>query len=177
MRRPLLPALLALLIAPAALPAANDLTARLRVCAAMEDGASRLACYDKLSAAESAASPLASPDRALPPTAAPAVKEAPPEPSEEDLFGLSSAQVRELGIFDEDEEDEEGIDAQVTRVAALGKGKFNYYLDNGQVWQQKFRESGFKVRVGDTVRIRRSLFGGYRMQGKQDRNVQVRRIR
>jgi hypothetical protein len=55
------------------------------------------------------------------------------------------------------------LDAKVAAVEALPLDVVRVTLDNGQVWEQLQANARFKVRAGDTVRVKKGLLGTYKM--------------
>ena len=69
------------------------------------------------------------------------------------------------------------IFATAVKVSERARGELVVTLDNGQVWTEKSPTFGFKVKVGDAIRIKKGGFSGaYRMYGSS-RSSQMRRIR
>lgn len=176
--------------------AADSIEDRFAACAAMPDEAARLSCFDRAAdalkppvvvaeppAAEPAAAmaPDPKPEPAPPPepASAPApapepatVTEAPTDPLA--LFGMNP----ELASKQEAEKVElTEISAVAVEVTKRTRGEHVVTLDNGQVWTEKDAESYFRVKVGDTVVIKRISMGGYRMVGRGNRASAVRRIK
>jgi len=90
-------------------------------------------------------------------------------------FGMNA----ELASKQPDRKAEEAlreISAKVVEVYKRGYGEHVVTLDNGQVWTEKRNEDGLRIRVGDTVRIKRSSFGGYRIVGSGNRSSPAKRI-
>ena len=185
--------------APAAIDDENSAHAFLE-CAAMQDDARRLECFDKAAAgpqptevlSETADLPQAEPavvESAAVPAAAATVSAAAitetvaetatesqvgPETSALDEFGMNAA-VAAQSPARPDELTE--ISATVTDVRKRGYGELVVTLENGQVWTEKEKESGFRIKEGDTVTIRQGRFGGYRMVGRSNRSSQVVRVK
>jgi hypothetical protein len=177
---------------------ADEIEDRLAACAAMTDEAARLSCFD--GAADALQLPVTEPQAAAPiaapqpepvpsaePASAPALASTPaPEPAPASapapaapadqlaLFGMNP----ELARQQEDYEAElEQITAVAVEVTKRTRGEHVVTLDNGQVWTEKDAESYFRVKVGDTVVIKRVAMGGYRMVGRGNRASAVRRIK
>jgi hypothetical protein len=68
------------------------------------------------------------------------------------------------------------ISAQVIEVSKRTRGELVVTLDNGQVWTEKAAEAYLRVKVGDTVVIKRNRLGGYRLVGRGNRASAVIRI-
>ena len=154
----------AALFAAPALAAGGDL----QQCAALQDPAARLACYDQAQQqrSEPPADPASPAPTAAPePATAPAAAAAPTAPSPEDRFGLPEA-----------------VAASIT---AHIDGKFIEWrpgtlirLDNGQVWKCMEEKSAYYPRLPDNaeVEITRGMLG-YRMEIKAiRRSIYVRRV-
>lgn len=69
------------------------------------------------------------------------------------------------------------IKAVAVEVTKRTRGEHVVTLDNGQVWTEKEAESYFRVKVGDTVTIKRISMGGFRMVGRGNRASAVRRLK
>ena len=171
-------------------------------CAAMQDDARRLECFDKVAAgpqptevlSETADIPQAEPavveSAAVPAAAATvsaaAITETVAETATESEVGPETSALNEFGMNatvaaqspDSDKPDElTEISATVTDVRKRGYGELVVTLENGQVWTEKEKESGFRIKEGDTVTIRQGTFGGYRMIGRSNRSSQVVRVK
>ena len=68
------------------------------------------------------------------------------------------------------------ISAKVVEVRKRGYGEHVVTLDNGQIWAEKRNENSLRIKVGDTVRIKRNKFGGYRIIGNGNRSSPAKRI-
>ncbi len=167
--------------------AANSLPAEILACAEESDVMVRLSCYDREIAAlksKSAApavvpTPVASDVPAtvaaapasvaanvpvaevLPATQANAAPAAtvPPSPDPVESFGFD----RPLG----------DIAAEIVKIRKQPYGELIVYLDNGQVWEQKHQDRRFKLRIGETVTIKKSAVAGYRLSGDSNKSIQV----
>lgn len=132
----------------------------LQRCAALEDPAARLACYDE--AQQRGAAPPAPAPAQSAPAPAPA---APAAPAATDRFGLPEASAGSLTA------------RIVGRFVEWRKGTL-IRLDNGQVWKVMDDKSAYYPRLPDDaeVEITRGMFG-YRMQIKAiERGVYVKRV-
>jgi hypothetical protein len=173
--------------------AADDsIESRIDACRAEPDDAARLSCYDRAAEAlkppvvvaePQATAPIAAsqPDPAPEPASAPdpapapapaAAPEAPVDPVAQ--FGMNP----ELASQQETEKVElTEIRAVAVEVTKRTRGELVVTLDNGQVWTEKDAESYFRIKVGDTVIIKKISMGGYRMVGRGNRASTVRRIK
>lgn len=70
----------------------------------------------------------------------------------------------------------EDITATVAEISARPYGELIIRLDNGQVWEQKHVDRRFKLRVGETVTVKKGGVTGYRLSGDSNRSIQVQRI-
>ncbi len=73
--------------------------------------------------------------------------------------------------------DLEQISLTVTRVDRRPHGEHVVYLDNGQVWAEESKNSYFPVNAGDTVTIKKRMFGGYRLVTEAGKAYDVERLR
>jgi hypothetical protein len=138
-------------------------------CAALDDPAARLACFD-------AAFPRAS--RTSPPeaTAAAAVAAATDEPpSEARKFGLSTQQRKAIEPKPAQPE-LTATTAAVKTARRLPSGYLLIGLDNDQVWQQTEIDSHVWLRPGDRVTIRRASLGSYLLDTPAHYSTRVRRL-
>lgn len=155
---------------------ADDHTLRdqLAACAQENMDAARLACYDALArvpapVAEAPPPPAPTPAPATAPVAAAtaATVEAAP----------AADPVAEFGQAEEVDEDElVEISAMATAVKKRPAGQLLITLDNGQTWTEKDHEANFRVKVGDTLRIKKGRFGGYTMYTEYRRSSKVTRV-
>ncbi len=162
-------------------------------CAALQDDARRLECFDNATAEpqapavvnEAAASPpveaaepasVATPPDEPAAVAPAAAAAAAPELSPVEKFGMNAAvAARSAGSVQSDKLTE--ISATVTHVSKRAYGELVVTLENGQVWTEKESEYGFRVKEGDTITIRQGTFGGYRMISRGNRSSQVVRVK
>jgi hypothetical protein len=155
-------------------------------CAGIAAPAARLACYDALAgrAPEPAA---ATADLSAPATThhAPAHASAATANAQAALaaaaadpanFGLDMAHVERAERVPDAPTSVRGEVKSVSQGGGAG-GRGTVQLDNGQVWQ--FTESGAdgRVRVGDTVTIKRAALGSFLLVPPSKRSFHVRRIR
>ena len=141
-------------------------------CTALQDDARRLECFDNATAeTASVATALNEPAEVAPAAVAllPALS-----PVEE--FGMNATL--------EAQSAKEGQTAKLTEMIALVThvrerlyGELVVTLENGQVWTEKDSEYGFRIKVGDTITIRRGRLGGYRMVSIGKRSSQVVRVK
>lgn len=154
-----------------------------RDCRDIEDNAKRLACYDRLS--------TPSPVQVEEPRAqeAPApVPEAVPKANSETPPAVAApvAKERATPVLDDDvgserlDRDEPEAVAVVGHVSSCGegpRGKYHFYFDNGQVWQQRDNKAVRWSECDFDVSIEKDFFG-YKMtpQGEQ-RSIRISRIK
>ncbi len=158
---------------------------RLSACADVADDAARLKCYDEASrppappappVVEAAPAPAVEPEPAPAPAPAPAVAaepEAAPDPIDD--FGMTAEIAAKRGKSDADSELKE-IQAQVVEVSKRTRGQYVVTLDNGQVWTEKNAEPYLRIKVGDTITIKRGRLGAYRLVGRGNRATNVVRV-
>ena len=163
-------------------------------CAATDDDAARLACYDahntpRKAAAQARISPpantqasakpqdstLATAQDSVPATAqdsasAKAQGAAPPAAPGRD-FGLpkrESAAAKAAEPAD--------LVAHVASVSERLTGELLLKLDNGQSWVQAQRKSGARIKAGERVSIAEGAFGGYLLRSDSGVSMRVRRL-
>ena len=153
----------AILLASSGLPEAwaeqalDKVPETLRACVEEEDDALRLACYDREVAK------LGSMPADAPSVAAAQV----PQRTEEEAFGQPPLKL------DPNEQLME-ITATVTKIQK-GAGIVTVWLDNSQIWQQKYSGS-FLIREGDKVTVKKKSLGGYRLENR-GRRIDVKRVK
>lgn len=172
----------------------DSLEDRLRACADEKDDAARLSCYDKAHnppappaapVAEKTPEPAKAPEPPEPEPApvpqsepAPAAAAAPapaaaPDPVAE--FGMNP-ELEAKKPEEERKKELREVSALVVEVSKRTRGELVVTLDNGQVWTEKDAEPYLRVKVGDTVVIKRNRMGGYRLVGRGNRSSAVTRI-
>ncbi|HEX7063094.1 MAG TPA: hypothetical protein VF200_14070 [Woeseiaceae bacterium] len=169
--------MVALLVTTAAL--AQGVPDALRRCAAIDDDAARLACYDAYVAGARAAASAGTRearDASKQAGGGEAVSGA-GTPSSDTAADRSAEAEARFGLPDAPEEEAKEITATITDIAEGAYGVRTFTLDNGQVWVEDSRARTLKLKVGDTVRISAGLFGSYRLRGSGNRSTSVDRIR
>lgn len=53
--------------------------------------------------------------------------------------------------------------SNVARIRERPYGELIIYLENGQIWEQKHRDSRFRLKSGESVTISKSAVAGYRL--------------
>jgi len=99
-----------------------------------------------------------------------------PATSAVDEFGMTAELSDQLPAGERPVELTE-ISATVTEVSKRPYGEHVVTLANGQVWTEKRAESGFRVKVGDTIIIKKGRLGGFRIVGRGNRSSAVVRIK
>jgi hypothetical protein len=192
----------ALLCLVCALPCgAAEPLAGVLACRAIADAATRLACFDRETAALASAPAAAiAPAPALAPPAAPepaaaTTSAAPAAPATsappaatpahtatvldaQQSFGLNGSAIAA-------NEEASGarppkvskIEARVMGLALTGNGRTLFTLDNAQVWRQLESDGDMLAKLGDTATISRGLLGSYWLQLKSGRGCKVTRVR
>lgn len=95
----------------------------------------------------------------------------------EDDFGMNrDLESKRPDIQKEREKELRELRAEVVEVRHRPGGEHIVTLENGQVWVEKTAVYGFRVRVGDTVTLKKGVFGGYKMVTRSRRSSQVRRV-
>lgn len=90
-------------------------------------------------------------------------------------FGMNREMEKKIPVEEREEELRE-ISAVAVEVRYRPSGEHIVTLDNGQTWVEKYAVYGFRVEEGDTVLVRKGVFGGYKMIGRGRRSSQVRRV-
>jgi len=68
--------------------------------------------------------------------------------------------------------------ATVNDIAHRAYGEMIILLDNGQIWEQKHRDTRFRLKVGDSVTISKGLISGYRLRSAgRNHSIQVERFK
>jgi hypothetical protein len=168
--RPL--ALIGLSLAVATTFAADD-THR---CASVVDDSARLQCYDAAFGKPVGAD--ASGAHSAIPAGTPASESSTPDTSVKarDEFGLSEAEKRTRR--QEPEERTESITGQVAQLGRRPTGELVVSLADGQVWSQvESDDSRSRVKVGDTITIRKATLGSYLLIGPDRIAVRVKRVK
>jgi biotin carboxyl carrier protein len=172
MTRTLLLILVAAFVARPAL-ADESIEDKLRACANETDDAARLACFDKATKPAKPPAPVAA--EATPtPAAEPVAAEAAPTPAPAPTPAVDP--VADFGNDAKKEDEITEISATVVEVRKRTRGQYVVTLDNGQVWTEKDAEPYLRIKVGDTIRIKRVAMGGYRLVGRGNRATAVVRV-
>jgi hypothetical protein len=152
MTRTLLGAALVLLAlcAAQARAAPDPLPNSLRHCAAEQDPARRLACFDALAAA-------------LPKL-------------EADRFGMNAAIVEKRTPGAEAREQSQVLPGKIAALRQSGRGELIFTLDNGQVWMQVEPQPRISFAVGEAIRIEHGALGTLWLAADHARKTKIRRI-
>jgi hypothetical protein len=157
-------------------------------CVAIPDDAARLACYDRAMGRTAAPKPApvapaaqtapAAPAAAAAATAAAAAPAAPVKKDPVGEFGLSeqAKQAKDPAKAAEAAAAPDSITGRVMSLRWRKYGEFVVTLDNAQVWAQIEPMPSAVVRVGDTVTIKKALFGSYTLVTAGRIGTKVRRI-
>jgi len=70
----------------------------------------------------------------------------------------------------------EAFKSAITAVSTSADGRFIATLDNGQRWLQLEKDSRAEVKVGDTVTVKPTMFGGTALVTRTDYTVRVKRL-
>ncbi len=162
----------------------ENLSSRLPQCAAVEDDAQRLECFDNevsrhqqiVILEEKPEIPQAKSTELQSPASSPDVPIAVPAKTTIDNFGMNPKLASQSANGDIPAEITE-ITAMVTEVYERPYGEYVVTLDNGQVWTEKEHKAGLRIKEGDTLIIRKGRFGGYRLIGGGNRSSQVVRVK
>jgi hypothetical protein len=158
----------------------------MRACAAEQDDARRLVCYDKQfrqgALTPARTDPATAPDAAsvgssaAPSAGSAAISAAPPSLTPEQRFGLNAQLERkEHGTATQLSQ----LDKLSSRIAAVSyklRGEAVVTLDNGQVWEQAEVDSPVTLKAGDPVSIRRGTLGSFWLSAPKS-GLRVKRVR
>lgn len=141
-------------------------------CAALEDDAARLACYDA-----AFGGPASAPASVAEPTAATAATAAPASSASraQQEFGLSEADKRAADPAQP--EAPSSITAKVADARKRPTGEWVVMLEDGQVWVQAESTTKAIVKAGDEVTIRKAALGSYVLVSANRVAMRVRRSR
>lgn len=143
-----------------------DFASDFLACAALDNGAERLGCYDA----------LARRGAGLAPPTQPAIPAAPAAPalSQEQRFGLESVAEKP-----ESERDAEAIQARYQGEFKGWAPKSQFVLDNGQVWKNVGGDSVYyPAGTNPAVRIEKGAFGAYWLSVEGlNRKAKVKRVK
>lgn len=147
-------------------------------CVAIADDAARLACYDRALGHSAAPKPAPTAPAAAAATTAAAAPAAPVKKDPVGEFGLSeqAKQAKDPAKAAEAAAAPDSITGRVMSVRWRKYGEFVVTLDNAQVWAQIEPMPSAVVRVGDTVTIKKALFGSYTLVTAGRIGTKVRRI-
>jgi len=157
---------------------AADPLAGLLACRELTDGAARLACFDRETAALARVPSVPVAAAPTPASPSPAAPTAPPLTPEQ-KFGLSPAAIvaKEDAAATQAPKDAK-LQARVTALALAGDGRTLFTLDNSQVWRQLEADgTDVMAKLGDAVTISRGMLGSYWLQIKAGRGCKVTRLR
>jgi hypothetical protein len=144
----------------------SELRQALTACSAVKEAVDRLACFDKLAAAGTAALP-SPPAPPAPPAVATARVRAPESPED---FGLSGVQKMPRS------EQIQAITAAIVVMGHAANGRVRLGLDNGQSWELEDSPDPL-LAVGNSVTIRRASLGSFLMMTPLKATHRVRRVK
>jgi hypothetical protein len=147
--------------------AGDTAVARFNECAAIQDDAQRLSCFDRVTR-EVRANAAAASQREVQSKATRAERE-------RDDFGLNVIQKEQKRP--EEASTVKELTARVAAARRIGPGYYAIMLEDGAIWQVQELDPYFRPPDrGDTVRIRRGLMGGYLLDVGKQPSVRVRRV-
>jgi hypothetical protein len=153
-------AVIIILAASPATPAADRLHPALEACAALKKSAERLACYDRAVAQLAAGQ---EPD--------------PRATSSVEMFGIDENMApKDRSAPAVKREQLAKITARVRSLRTTSDGTLVIELDNDQAWQQ-LSAGSLVLEPGDSVTISRAAFGSFRLAAPSNRYARVRRVR
>lgn len=133
--------------------------AGMRACAAEQDGARRLACYD--SQFRSMAAPPASASATLSP---------------EQRFGLNPRLERTPQGADSQPPELAKLTSRIAAVSYKLRGQAVVTLENGQVWEQADTDTRADLQARDSITIRRGTLGSFWLSSPKS-GFRVRRVK
>jgi hypothetical protein len=153
-------------------------------CAAVDDRAKRLACYDETfprpgapaGVEQQAVAPVAEATEVPQPRDIPVVPEAAEGPELVEKFGLTEAQLQARDPERPREERVDRIEARIVGIRHRASGERLVTLDNGQVWLQTEITVRGHLAEGDEVVIRRAALGSFQLVTPGRVALRVRRI-
>jgi hypothetical protein len=153
-------------------------------CAAVDDPAERLACYDETfprpgavaGVEQKVGGPVAEPTEVPQPREIPAAPAAAEGPELVEEFGLTEAQLQARDPERPREPRVDRIEATVVGIRHRASGERLVTLDNGQVWLQTEITVRGHLAEGDQVVIRRAAFGSFQLVTPGRVALRVRRI-
>ena len=152
-------------------------------CAAVDNPAQRLACYDEVFPRPGAAgverqaeAPVAEPTEVPQPRESPAAPESAEGSELVEEFGLTEAQLQARDPERPREPRVDRIEATVVGIRHRASGERLVTLDNGQVWLQTEITVRGHLAEGDQVVIRRAAFGSFQLVTPGRVALRVRRI-
>ena len=176
----------------------------LLACRALTDSATRLACFDRETAALAATpaplaavTPNAAASAAAPAAPATAATQGAVAPQSGSTAAIAAPPARAAPVLDAQQsfglsgsaiaahEEAAGtrpqklakLEARVVALALAGNGRTVFTLDNTQVWQQIESSGDMLAKLGDSATISRGLLGSYWLQLKNGRGCKVSRVR
>jgi len=139
---------------------------RLMACRTVASAEERLACFDRETAAMSAA--IASKDLVF-------VDRERARAASRSLFGFSIPNFG--GLFGGDENEVKQIESTVTKAGRNADGGWIFYLADGSVWTQTDDwPLGLPPERGDKVVVSRGLLGSFRLRLNKQPEIKVKRI-
>jgi hypothetical protein len=152
-------------------------------CASVDNDSARLECFDKevarLTQRNAAVAPTQSPPVQVGPPASPVASTQPKNASAiDDDFGVSGELARRRAAEEKrNETTPRELRAAVTKVRTKAYGEVVLELDNGQIWEQPERKSGFSIKEGENIRITQGAMGSYFLQADSGATSRIRRVR
>ena len=143
-----------------------DQPTTLLACRGLTDTATRLACFDRESAA-----------LALALAAAPPAPPAPPALTPEQTFGLSRIAIAEQESPAARRSEVAEVQARLVGLRLRADGRSELTLDNNQVWRQLNSGEELLLKEGDSVRLSRGVLSSYWLATPSGRSCKVTRVR
>lgn len=138
-------------------------------CAAIDDDAARLACYDKQAV-------RAEPKAASEPEVRTIAQDPAPEPVAKTVAATDTDEVAAPESEQKKSKKKEEFVAIVASVERLPHGEHRVVLEDGQVWVEQQASRYFPVEQGDEVTLRERRFGGYLLIAPTGKSFSVREL-
>jgi len=142
-------------------------------CAKIPERDQRLSCYDR-TVNEMVIQMQTQPIESQVLDSVPDQETAAIEPREKEPFWASWGLKKKP---EELKEERRELRTQLARFTEGPRGKYTFYLSNGQVWRQKYAQTLSSLKVGDIVMLKQNMMAGFVIKVGKNALVQVARVR